>query len=410
MVLQYKIAGRVKDEQGKPLSGLFIDAFDSDIGTADDHLGNATTDSQGEFGITFDDKAFKGAIGILERRPDEYLIVRDASRVLHRTEVRSEANDEEFFNITIKDVICSISQPMFCSAERLEAMYDQSKNRFLLEALINADENSPPAQRWSFDKNTLMIYNNKYWRGFFPVDQSLTFIRYAGGFWKRFYKEAGKIKGITHPFETPVEAPNIPGIQNYPGFGEVIHLKYTGIEFKLFYDLLKMVDKDTILGKAFFGVPPFGTRILTFSMSRRYGVDFMTEEDHETIFQQYARAPEANEVIGRWEGKLVSDSALTPIVQVFTYARDQAGKLQMEYVFGGLLQGISRVELTPQQMKMYDYTNWHDEVKIVTNDFMIGKWCSPWTQIPLIFGPSFLSVEKGPEGSRFSLRFTLKRA
>jgi hypothetical protein len=60
-------------------------------------------------------------------------------------------------------------------------------------------------------------------------------------------------------------------------------------------------------------------------------------------------------------------------------------------------------------MNMYDFTNWHDEVKIVKDDFMLGKWCSPWTRVPLTFGPSFLSVEKGPEGSRFCLRFILNR-
>ena len=58
---------------------------------------------------------------------------------------------------------------------------------------------------------------------------------------------------------------------------------------------------------------------------------------------------------------------------------------------------------------MYDYTNWHDEVKMVSDNFMVGKWCSPWTSIPLKFGPSFLSVETISEGSRFCLRFTLKR-
>ncbi|MGH9923506.1 MAG: GMC family oxidoreductase, partial [Nitrososphaerales archaeon] len=302
---------------------------------------------------------------------------------------------------------CSITQPMYCSAERLETMFNQAKNQLPIETLINADENSLPTQRWSFDKDTLMIYNNKYWKGFFPIDQELTLIRYFGGFWKRFFKEGEEIKfkegeeikGITHPFDAPVNAPNMPRIQNYPGFGEVIHLEYTSIEFRLFYDLLKIVDKDTILGKAFFGIPPWGNQMLTFSMSRRYNVDFMTEEDHEITYRQYARAPSADEVVGGWHGRLVSDSALTPVTQVFTYTRDNIGALKMEYVFGGLLRGISRVTLTPTQLNMYDFTNWHDEVKIVIDDFMVGKWCSPWTQLSLNFGPSFLSVEKGAEGS-----------
>jgi hypothetical protein len=61
-------------------------------------------------------------------------------------------------------------------------------------------------------------------------------------------------------------------------------------------------------------------------------------------------------------------------------------------------------------MNMYDYTNWHDEVKLVTPNIMVGKWCSPPTQVPLDIGPSFLDVERVPgEGRRFCLRFILER-
>jgi hypothetical protein len=312
-------------------------------------------------------------------------------------------------------------------------MFGNTKNELPIETLINANERKPSAtmndsispsishsvsskipeaDEWSFDNKTLQIRNNRYWKGFFPTDQDAILIRYFGGFWKRFYKEGQILKGITHPFDAPlVFAPNLPQLQNYPGFGEVVLLKYTSPEFSLFYDLLKIIDDDTILGKAFFGSPPFGNQILTFSMARKYHADFMTEEDHEIIYDHYARAPNENEVIGIWTGKLVSDSALTPTVQVFTYTKDNIGKLQMQYVFGGLLRGISRVTLTPEQMNMYDFTNWHDEVKIVTDNYMVGKWCSPWTEIPLNFAPSFLSTENDePKGrSRLCLRFTLRR-
>jgi len=293
-------------------------------------------------------------------------------------------------------------------------MFNEEKNVFPLETLLNAadDSSSPAENKWSFDKDTLMIYNNKYWKGFFPIDQNFNAVRYFGGFWKRFYKEGEILKGVTHPYEVPsVYANNLPQLENiHRGLGEVIHLKYTSPEYSLFYDLLKIVDKDVVLGKAFLGISPFSMQILTFSMSRRYDVNFMTEDDHETIYQQSAKVPNPEKVIGKWNGKLVSDSTLTPVTQVFNYTKDNVGKLQMEYAFGGLLKGISRVVLTSEQMNMYDFTNWHDEVKIVGNDFMVGKWCSPWTKIPLNFGPSFLSVEHGAEGNRLCLRFTLKHA
>lgn len=302
---------------------------------------------------------------------------------------------------------------MYCTVRKLDAFFDEAKNQYSLGTLLNAsdDSSSVSEDKWSFDKKSLMIYNNRYWKGFFPIDQNFNSVRYFGGFWKRFYKEDGIIKGVTHPYEVPsLFAPNLPQIQNnHRGLGQVVYLKYTSPEYSLFYDLLKIVDKDVVLGKAFLGVPPFSTQLLDFSMSRNYGVDFMTEEDHQTIYQYYGKAPSANEVIGRWDGKLVSDGSLTPVTQEFNYTKDNVGKLQMRYTFGGLLRGISKVVLTPDQMNMYDFTNWHDEVKIVKDDFMIGKWCSPWTKVLLTFGPSFLSTEKGPEGSRFCLRFILNR-
>jgi hypothetical protein len=321
----------------------------------------------------------------------------------------------EYASIENKKILgetCSIKQPMYCSAETLDTMFNELKNELPVESLVNADDRSSSEEKWSFDKNSLMIYNNKYWKGFFPSDQGFAPVRYFGGFWKQFHKEDGIVKGVTHPFEEPVYANNLPQIQKYPGYGEVIYLKYTDLLYSSFYDFLKIIDQDTILGKAFVGVPPFGNQILSFSMSRRYNVDFMTEEDHETIYQHYSQAPEnENVVLGKWLGKLVSDSALTPVTQVFDYTKDNLGKLQMAYVFGALLRGISKVDLTKEQMNMYDFTNWHDEVKIVNEEFMVGKWCSQWSTFSLDFGPSFLSVDKDNQGrKRFCLRFTLKRA
>jgi hypothetical protein len=256
-----------------------------------------------------------------------------------------------------------------------------------------------------------MIYNDNHWKGFFPIDQDVATIaaRYFGGFWKRFFRKDGTLKGVTHPYDAPVYADNIPEPMDHPRYGKVIHLNYTGPEFSMFYDLLKVIDKDTILGKAFFGIPPLGNQMLVFSMSRKYHADFMTETDHEKIYSEYGTAPQMDEVLGRWTGKLVSDSALTPHVQTFTYTKNNFGALQMQYVFGGLMTGISRVELTREQMNMYDWTNWHDEVKMVTHDFMVGKLCSPPVQIPLDFGPSFFDLENVPEGTRFCLRFILNR-
>ena len=97
--MEYKISGKIKDKIGRPLPGLFVEAYDSDIGV-DDFLGVAESDSDGQFEIIFDDSSFKG---LFERKPDEYLVIRDAYRILHKTQIQSESGNNKYFEIKITD-------------------------------------------------------------------------------------------------------------------------------------------------------------------------------------------------------------------------------------------------------------------------------------------------------------------
>jgi hypothetical protein len=101
--LIYKVIGKVRDDQGNPLPNLFVEAFDSDYGSSEDYLANTFTDSQGDFTLTFDDKAFQEPLEILERKPDLYVVIRDSFRVLYKSDIHTEAKDVEFFDITLKE-------------------------------------------------------------------------------------------------------------------------------------------------------------------------------------------------------------------------------------------------------------------------------------------------------------------
>jgi hypothetical protein len=100
--LKYKITGIVRDELGKPVPDVFVDAFDSDFGTSEDYVGNDVTNPQGKFEITFDDKAFKENFEFLERKPDLFVTVKDSYRLLHKSEVQSGVHGPEvFFEINL---------------------------------------------------------------------------------------------------------------------------------------------------------------------------------------------------------------------------------------------------------------------------------------------------------------------
>ncbi|MCI0558132.1 MAG: GMC family oxidoreductase [Nitrososphaera sp.] len=351
---------------------------------------------------------------------------------------------------------CDITQPRFCSAERLGEMFAITDHRTdLFSSLANSDEEELViGNNWNFDPKTLKIYNNLFWKGFYGRDSDVMTmaLRYFGGFYKRFLRRDSKsMNGITHPFETRlVDARSIASERELPGYGTVIHLEYLDAPFSIAYDLLKLVDENTIIGKAFLGSFGRGRELFNFSMSRSYDIDFMTEQDLLTLFQsnELSRMPTESELVGVWEGMLVSDSAVSPRSQLF-YFNYEDGEVDMRYSFANMLRGRSDVTITDTLFRLDDPTPFHDELRMLTHDVAIGRWVTEWSsgnaldpiiqdfrrylpipasgvtdsllellsmrnirgiRLPREFGASFLEVEEDEhKGTRIGLSYLLKR-
>ena len=281
---------------------------------------------------------------------------------------------------------CNILQPRFCKSETLGDMFvvtNHSTNLF--SKLGNSDEIKPiVGKNWKFDTEKLLIYNDTYWKGMYGIDNNLmtNILRYLGGFYKRFWKiDDITFKGITHPFETQlIDAKSTATEKNVYGFGKVIHLEYENLPYSSAYDLLKMVDENTILGKAFFGPFGKGRELFNFSMSRVYDVDFMTEQDLYTLFndKNLSHVPTESEVKGVWEGMLVSDSAITPRTQIF-YFDYEDGQIDMRYSFLNMLRGRSDVSITDRLFRFDDQTPFHDDIRMVTPNLIVGRWATEWS-------------------------------
>ena len=280
--------------------------------------------------------------------------------------------------------ICAMSQPMYCLRDSLSKLFDSIDSRYNANMLVNSVGDKIEESNWSFDPDTLVITNNSHWKGIFPRDSDIrnTLTLYFGGFWKRFKKVGDVVTGITHPFEIPVFAANKASDQDLEGFGKVILLEYTEPLYNQFYDVLKIVDENTILGKAFFGNPRLGVEILTFSMARKYPFEFMTEEDHEMLYRKMKK-PSLNIMEGIWEGQLVSDSMWTPPVFRFRYYFDANKKiLKNDYLFGGVSTGTAAVHEKEDHLEMQDVTGvFHDEIRQINDNIIIGKYYSQPTQV-----------------------------
>jgi hypothetical protein len=341
--------------------------------------------------------------------------------------------------------------------------FNRSENRWRIQTLHNV---SPSQDSWTIDRDTLDIYNNEHWIGFFPEDNKYLPLRNLGKFWKRFYEENGSTKGIVHPLAvTQVESSPIPSslttglaiidrivdeilrrfpflirtvatssgihtrflrfefeneaeVKTHPRYGQVIHLKYPTIPFV--YDLIKIVGEHTVLGKMFLGNYPNGIPVFSFCMSRKYNADFfMTEEDHQKIFSdRFSDDASTTSKNGRWVVKWISNIAENPevrIISINSSNRDNASvlnqlTLQLKDAFSTVAGDVWR-RLALLGIDPPNFERWKFEFRQVNNDFMVLKWLSPpLSPLPTNLIPESLSEELQPDGQKeICIRFTMRR-
>lgn len=321
----------------------------------------------------------------------------------------------KFSRIKLDDSLgktCSKKQPWYCLRKNLSEYFDKMETRYGAEMLVNDVSETPNDINWSIDPDTLEITNNTHWKGIFTrdTDPQNLIATYTGGFWKRFAKSAqDRIDGITHPFEFDIYAKNIAKTKQIREYGRSVLLEYTEDLYRGFFDVLKFVDKDTILGKAFFGDPEDGIEILTFSMTRKYPFEFMDEQDHMTLYNKMEK-PKLEDMVGVWDGYLVSDSSWSPPVFRFKYFFDSEGKLKNHYTFGRILTGVATIKDNPDHVRMDDeFELFHDEIRQVNKDILIGKYISPSNELLNLIPTNITFLHSDSQRSRTYLPYVLKR-
>lgn len=298
---------------------------------------------------------------------------------------------------------CSAEQPMYCPTAELERLFQ--KPSLPIAKIINSGQRS-------IDVSTLTIHNDAYWKGFYATDSPIPSWIFQTGFTKRFWQQNGMTMGVTSTFDDNIRAQNKLGSVNSNNAEEGILLEYTDPQYALFYDILKIISDDIIIGKAFTGKFPNGIRLLTFSMARKYGFDFMTVTDHKDLFDNYGKVPDPKQVAGNWEGRMVCNSSLTPPLFRFRYDLDSSGRVSCNWSFMEILKGDAKIEFTEDQMLMLDFTNFHDEIRTVTPDVMVGRYGSIGQRILDLIGDrslGLLQFEKTAEGTRPCLYYYIRR-
>lgn len=263
---------------------------------------------------------------------------------------------------------CSVEQPMYCPKERLDELF-WSADPEPIETLVNDG-----GRRVDVPART--VETDRYWRGFFPTDHALTFLnRFApipAGFHKRFWAEGDAYRGETTDSDGIVTGHNRLREVEHRG-QQCVLLTYADLQYRMFYDLLVPISEDVLVGKAYLGRFPYGLELLTFAMTREYGFDFLAPVDHRALWD-HGTAPDPSVLKETaWEVRLVSNAGLSEPYFEFRFD-DDGGELEMEWEVLDVWPGHSRTELHEDVLETFDFTHWHDEIRQLTDDFMVGKW------------------------------------
>jgi choline dehydrogenase-like flavoprotein len=275
--------------------------------------------------------------------------------------------------------------------------------------------------QWSVDLGQRLISNDTDWKGFFPKGHILNTLSTAlfAGFKKKFTRTAKGLTGVTSDSDGRINVNNT--LQEVTldkpagtlDAGKYILLRYTDPPWNVFYDIFKVINQNLLIGRVYLGAYPNGTRMFTFPMTRVYSLDDMTVADHDLLYQR-SPAPTAQQLNGVWEMRGVANATDTGVAAYLQFDLKPGGRMEAHYNFLGLLEGLVHPVLGQDHFELEDFTPFHDEIRCVSPDLMVGKYV---TRTPPgladLFGPGGLGlfqVTTGSSGqSQFGFDYTLTR-
>lgn len=292
------------------------------------------------------------------------------------------------------------------------------------------------------------IWRDSFWKGSFAKDSLLGWEErlrdavldkvsasaasaYTGGsFWKRFDSlRDGEAYGYVVNYELHL-LPGKPVVRQvkYPDDNrkyfragdDVLLLNYLNQPYRVVYDTIKVIDQNNCIGVMHLGHFPGGREFATFVMARNnYPFEKMSVPDHQAIFYgDHVHVPSAAEIAGQWEGSLIflprPESSLlnqlNPVLFRLTFTPAPQG-VEGRYRFG-LLSGKMQVQFTDEFVRLVDFTAFHDEIRMVDDRTMIGKWASPagsgWLNNSIVQRALKGYLEPGKD--RFAFYYLLSRA
>jgi len=268
------------------------------------------------------------------------------------------------------------------------------------------------------DVSTRTIRNDQYWKGFFPHDHILNTMSSAlfTGFKKQFQKQSGQYTGITSDTDDHIHARNsleeinLSKPKGTLEAGKYILLKYLDPPWQGFYDVLKVINQDLIIGRVYLGKYPDGLRQFTFPMTRKHNFDQMTVDDHAALYAAGA-LPTPQDLQGVWRMDVISNANHATGLAYLSFDSKPDGSFESRYLLMGLIEGLVTPSFLKDHFQLNDFTPFHDEIRKVTSNFLVGRYI---TSIPPALSSLnddlSLGVFHAAAGGQFGFYYMLTKA
>ena len=261
------------------------------------------------------------------------------------------------------------------------------------------------------------IRNDSCWRGFFPKGHILNAMSSAvfTGFRKEFHFENGRYTGVTSDTDGRIRARNSleeVTLEKPAGTleaGRYILLRYLDFPWQGYYDVFKVINPNLLIGRVYLGEYPNGVRLFTFAMTRSYSLDRMTVEDHRSLFAS-ATVPSKQDLAGLWRMDVISNANGLGGAAWLHFDLKPDGRLEARYQLMGLMEGLILPSFTSDHFQLNDFTAFHDEIRKLAGDLLIGKWVTDLPPaVASLLGPSSLGIFHSETGGKFGFYYTLAR-
>ena len=264
------------------------------------------------------------------------------------------------------------------------------------------------------------IRNDSYWKGYFPKGNVLNAMSSAifTGFKKQFSKQPdGHYTGLTSDTDNHIQARNtLETISVEVGHsdgtlepGNYILLKYIDPPWQGFYDVFKIINQDLLIGRVYLGKFPHGSRLFTFPMTRLYKFDQMTVADHNALYIAGA-APDAADLAGVWRMDVISNANHAGGIAHLEFSNLPDGRFEARYQLMGLFEGLVTPSFLQDHFQLNDFTPFHDEIRKVSGDFMVGKYVTALPPgVATMVANSTFGLFHSDTGGEFGFYYTLTR-